>query len=259
MRPLVRRELSGGVGIVSFNRPERHNALSDALVEEWRDAIDWAICESSVRCILLRGEGPSFSSGRDTAELGRRADGQSDLEFVRRSQEFRFRILEAPKPVLAAVRGYVFGGGFEIALSADMRIAGDDAVFALPEIRFGLVPDTGGTQLLTPLIGPSKAKYLLMTGDRLTAATALEWGAVDWVVPAAELDAAALELAAKLVSAPTGALGLVKRLVDQAWAASIHAGIRQEGVAQALLFAGDEHRKAKAASLRRLKAGKDAR
>lgn len=249
---LVRQELVDGVAVVSFNRPNRHNALNDALVDRWRTAVHAAIADPDVRCILLRGEGRSFSSGRDTAELGQRTAGESDLEFVRRAQQIRLETLDAPKPVVAAVRGYVLGGAFEIALSADMRIAATDAVFAFPEIRFGLVADTGGTQLLTPLIGPSKAKYLLLSGDRLDAATALQWGVVDWVVEPDELDGAALDLARRLAAAPPQAAAAAKQLVDQAWAGSIRNGIGQELLAQVALFAGDEHEHSKAAHLARL-------
>jgi enoyl-CoA hydratase/carnithine racemase len=254
---LVRRELKAGVGVISFNRPDRHNALNDALVDEWEEALRWAIADPAVRCVLLRGEGRSFSSGRDTSELGHRNEGETDYEFVRRAQAIRLETLDAPKPVVAALRGYTFGGAFETALSADMRIAADDTVMAFPEIEFGLVADTGGTQLLTPLIGPSRAKYLLMTGARIDAATALEWGVVDWVVPAAELDEAAFELATKLAASPPGAVAVVKHLVDSAWAGSIRDGIRQELLAQAALFAGDEHQKTKAARLRTLNSQKE--
>jgi enoyl-CoA hydratase/carnithine racemase len=253
MTGLAPRQLVDGVGIISFNRPDRHNALNDALVEEWQESVRWAIADPDVRCILLRGEGRSFSSGRDTKELGQRANGESDYEFVQRAQAIRLEMLEVGKPVLAAVRGFVFGGAFETALAADMRMAADDTVFAFPEIQFGLIADTGGTQLLTPLIGPAKAKYLLLTGDRLDAATALEWGVVDWVVPAAELDGAALELAAKLAAAPPMAAALTKRLVDHAWAGSVRSGIRQELIAQTALFAGAEHKETKEARLRELR------
>ena len=104
-------------------------------------------------------------------------------------------MLESPKPVVAAVQGHALGGGFETALGADMRIAADDAVFGFPEIGYGLTADTGGTQLLTPLVGPARAKYLLMTGDRIGAEQALAWGIVEWVVSAADLRDAVLVLA----------------------------------------------------------------
>jgi enoyl-CoA hydratase/carnithine racemase len=150
-------------------------------------------------------------------------------------------MLESSKPVVAAVQGYALGGGFETALGADMRIAAEDAVFAFPEIGYGLTADTGGTQLLTPLVGPARAKYLLMTGERIDAAQALAWGIVDWVVPGPELREAALTLARKLAAAPPTAVAFAKQLVDQAWAGSIRNGMRQEVVAQAALFASDDY------------------
>jgi enoyl-CoA hydratase/carnithine racemase len=232
-----------GVGIVSFNRPARHNAIDDELGREWRDAVGHALEDDAVRCLLLCGEGASFCSGRDTAQLGQRAGGESDVEFVSRAQEIRVAMLESSKPVVAAVQGYALGGGFETALGADMRIAADDAVFGLPEVHYGLVADTGGTQLLTPLVGPAKAKYLLMTGDRIDAAQALAWGIVDWVVPASELRAAAFTLAGKLAAAPADSVGFAKQLVDQAWAGSIRNGMRQEVLAQTALFAAARTRR----------------
>jgi enoyl-CoA hydratase/carnithine racemase len=249
---LVLERRVGSVSVVSFNRPERHNALNDALSAQWSARVDDALHDPEVRCIVLGGEGRSFSSGRDTTQLGQRAAGESDLTFVRRAQESRLAMLEATKPIVAAVKGYVFGGAFEIALSADMRIAATDATFAFPEIKFGLVADTGGTQLLTPLIGPAKAKYLLLSGARIDAATAYAWGIVDWLVEPDALDEAALDLATSLAAAPPHAAALTKQLVDQAWASSIRNGIGQELLAQVALFAGDEHRQEKAAHLARL-------
>ena len=236
-----------GVGVVSFNRPARHNAIDDELGREWRAAVGRALDDHAVRCLLLCGEGRSFCSGRDTAQLGQRAGGESDVEFVARAQEIRVAMLESPKPVVAAVQGYALGGGFETALGADMRIVADDAVFAFPEVSYGLMADTGGTQLLTPLVGPAKAKYLLMTGERIDAAQALAWGIVDWVVPASELRAAALALARRLAAAPPTAVAFAKQLVDQAWAGSIRNGMRQEVVAQAALFGSDDYQRIKAA------------
>jgi len=245
-----------GVAVISFNRPERHNALNDAMSARWRTVVRASIADPEVRCLLLRGEGRSFSSGRDVAQLGGRPGGESDLSFVRRHQDIRLDVLDSPKPVVAAVKGYVFGGAFEIALSADMRLCATDATFAFPEIHYGLVADTGGTQMLTPLIGPSKAKYLHFTGDRIDAATALAWGAVDWLVEPDELDARSLALATKLALAPPNALQVAKQLVDQSWAGAIRNGMRQELLAQVSLFAGDEHAQTKAAAVERLAAAK---
>ena len=245
-----------GVAVISFNRPERHNALNDEMSSLWRKVVREAIVDPSVRCILLRGEGKSFSSGRDVTQLGSRTDGESDLSFVRRHQDIRLDVLDAPKPVVAAVKGYVFGGAFEIALSSDMRVCASDALFAFPEINYGLVADTGGSQMLTPLIGPSKSKYLHFTGERIDAATALEWGVVDWVVEPDEVESRAMALATKLAAAPPSAIQVAQQLIDQAWAGAIRNGMRQELLAQVSLFAGEEYAQTKAARIAQMQEAK---
>lgn len=244
---LISCKLVDGVGVLSFNRPERHNAISDDLFAQWTAALAELIEDDQARCILLRGEGPSFCSGRDTAELGKRAGGENDFRFLRRHQEIRLSTLDAPKPVVAAVHGVAFGGGFEIALSADIRIAADDAVFALPEITYGLLPDTGGTQLLLPLIGPAKTKFLVMSGERIAANRAQEWGVVDFVVSPADLDEEALRLCRRLAEHSPIAIAAAKQLIDQTWAGAVRSGIRQELLAQTALFASEEYRTLKLA------------
>jgi len=257
METLVRYEVVDGVGIVSFNRPERHNAINDEMGAQWHAALLAAIADPAARCLLLRGDGASFSSGRDTTQLGRRAEGESDEQFIRRVQEVREATLDAPKPVVAALRGHVIGGAFEIALSADMRVAASDVQCSFPEIRFGLVPDTGGTQLLTALAGPARAKWLVISGERLGAEEALRWGVVDWVVEPDELDTRALDVCRRLAAAPPTAAAAAKQLVDHAWRDSIRRGMALELSAQIELFAGDEHRRAKAAA--RQRAGRTAK
>ncbi|GMU79258.1 MAG: enoyl-CoA hydratase [Acidimicrobiia bacterium] len=246
---LVGSDVVDGVGIVSFNRPARHNAIDDAMGEAWADAVTASLSDPAVRCVLLRGEGPSFSSGRDTAQLGRRVAGEHDYDFVRRHQRLREATLDATKPIVAAVRGYALGGGFEIALSADMRIAATDAQLGFPEIRYGLVPDTGGTQLLTALVGPARAKWLVISGARIGADEAHRWGVVDWVVEPDHLDVRALDLCRQLAAAPPTAAAMAKQLVDHAWRETVRSGMRAELLAQTALFAGEEHRQAKAAAI----------
>jgi enoyl-CoA hydratase/carnithine racemase len=247
MSEVVLRELVDRVAVLSLNRPEKHNAFNDKMMDAWTGALDWAIGEPDARCILIRGEGASFSSGRDVTELGQRAKGETDYEFVRRAQDDALRLSETPKPVIAALRGYVFGGSFELALRADIRVAATDVKMCFPEIGFGILPDTGGTQLLTMLAGPSRAKLLIMTGDRIGADDAKAWGIVDIVVAPEELDEAALDLARRLASGPPLALALAKQLVDQFSADAVRRGTRAELVAQTGLFSSDDYREARAA------------
>lgn len=248
MSDLVLRELDDGVAVISFNRPHKHNAINDAMSAEWRAAVGWAIDAPEVRCILLRGEGPSFSSGRDVTELGQRAKGETDHEFVKAAQDFGLRLLDCPKPVVAALRGHVVGGALEAALRADIRIAAPDTVMRLPEIGFGLVPDTGGTQLVTMLAGPARAKQMIMTGEPVAADTALAWGLVNEVVEPERVDGRARELARALAAGPPLALRFAKQLVDQMWADGVRRGTRAELAAQTVLFASPDHAEAERAA-----------
>ncbi|MCU1345919.1 MAG: crt 10, partial [Acidimicrobiia bacterium] len=191
-----------GVATLSFNRPARHNAVNDELHAAFDAGFGSVVEDPDVRVILLRGEGRSFCSGRDTAELGRRSGGESDLSFMSRHQRSRFAQLECPKPIVAALKGHVLGGGLEMALACDMRIAATDMRMAFPEIGYGLVTDTGGAPLTTMLAGPSRAKRMIMTGDAVDADTALRWGLVDEVVAPEELDPVAHRLCLRLAERP---------------------------------------------------------
>lgn len=239
-----------GVGVLSLNRPHRHNAVSDEMFDEMGDALRAHLKDNSVRCILLRGEGSSFCSGRDTAQLGRRVNGEDDFSFVARHQRFRFDLLESPKPVVAAVKGYALGGGFELALSADIRIVADDAVFSLPEVGYGLVTDTGGAPLLAALAGPARAKYLVLSGVRIDAATAHHWGIAEEVVSPESLDDRAMEFCRRLAAQPGLAVSMGKMLIDQATSAGIRNGIRQELIAQTALFSSHDYLELKRARQR---------
>ncbi len=247
MAERVLRDVEEGVGIVSLNRPDKHNAIDDETSLALLEALGWAISSPDTRSILIRGEGPSFCSGRDTAVLGRRAENESDFSFVRRAQDARLAMLDAPKPIVAAVRGHAIGGGMELALAADMRVASTDMRMRLPEIEYGILPDTGGTQLLTTLVGPSRTKFLVMSGDTIEGPRALDWGIVDWLVPPEDLDATALGIAKKLAAGPPLAIAMAKQLVDQVHGESIRRGIRFELLAQTTLFKSEDHGEARAA------------
>jgi enoyl-CoA hydratase/carnithine racemase len=239
--------VADGVATVSLNRPHRHNAIDDQTHDEFSRVWREALAHDEARVIVLRGEGPSFCSGRDTAQLGERPAGESDLSFVRRHQQTRIAQLSSPKPIIAALRGHVLGGGLEMALSADLRIAASDVRLAFPEIRYGLMTDTGGSPLTTVLAGPSRAKWLLMTGRPIDAARALEWGLVDEVVAPEEVDERAAALAAEIADKPAEALALIKQTVDGMWDGQVQAALRAELVGQVALFGGEDYQARKRA------------
>lgn len=243
----VLTELVDGVARITINRPERHNAMDDPTSEAFGEAVTWATGSADVRAIVIGGAGRSFSSGRDTAHLGQRPGGESDYEFVLRSQRSRVALMESTKPVIAALKGAVLGGALELALSADFRIASTDARMGFPEVGFGIMTDTGGAPLTTMLAGPSRAKYLLMTAERIDAQRALEWGLVDQVVEPAELDDAVNAFATRLAAGPPLALAMIKQVVDGMWSGAVRRSLGEELLAQSALFRSGDHAEAKLA------------
>lgn len=239
--------VANGVATISLNRPARHNAIDDdthdLLVETW----DAVLADPTVKVVLIRGEGRSFCSGRDTSQLGERVAGESDLSFIRRHQRIRETQLGSPKPVVAALQGNVLGGGLEMALAADVRIAADDLRMAFPEIRYGLMTDTGGSALTTILAGPSRAKWMLMTGRPVDATRALGWGLVDEVVARADLDTAASAFTAELAERSVDALAMIKGAVDGMWRGHVRSAMHAELVSQVALFAGGDYQALKRA------------
>jgi enoyl-CoA hydratase len=243
----VLSELDGPLRIITLNRPERHNAMNDEMSALFQSLLFAALEETESSAILLRANGKSFCSGRDTSVLGHRERDESDYHFVRRHQEGRLRMLEATKPVIAAVKGGAIGGGCEIALAADIRVADTTLKMALPEINYGLLPDTGGTQMLTALIGPSRTKYMVMSGDKIDAHTALDWGAVDFVVSPEELDERALSIARTIASKPPINLAMAKDMINLMHGPTIRTGTRAELMAQSYIFKTDDYAEARAA------------
>lgn len=235
------------VAIISLNRPEKHNAMNSAMSEAFAHAIARAQADCDVRSILLRGEGKSFCSGRDTSALGVRPEGVSDFAHVSQSQSRKFNLIDSQKPVIAALRGHAIGGGFEIALHCDMRVASETARLSLPEIDHGIITDGGGSVITAALAGASRAKYMLMTCDAVGAHQALQWGLVDFVVPDKDLDAFAFDLAAKVAARPPIHVAMAKILIDGLQGESIRRGIREELIAITALYKTEDRQEAKTA------------
>ena len=249
MTPKLKLAVADGVATISLNRPERHNAVDDELHDGLAELWAQVLADPSARVILLRGEGRSFCSGRDTTQLGQRTAGESDLAFIRRHQDTRVLQLASPKPVIAALRGHVLGGGLEMALAADIRVAAADVRMAFPEIRYGLMTDTGGSPLVTMLAGPSRAKWMLMTGQPVDAQRALSWGLVDEVVAPEEVDEVAAALAREIAAGPVDALAMIKQTVDGIWHGALHAALRGELLGQVALFSSADYQARRRARL----------
>lgn len=235
-----------GVAVVTFDRPHRHNAFTDAsdqqlfaVLRDLRDRGD------TIRCVVLRGEGPSFSSGRDTAELGVRAPGVSDHDYIAAGHAGTRVLLDLRCPTIAALKGWVLGGSFERALLCDLRVAADDARMALPEVAHGVVPDSGGVARLFQMAGHGVAADLALTGRVIDAAEALSHGIVSRVVPTAELDDAVLAIAHDIASRPRLAVELARETIAQLATPAVLATLDRERLAQSTVMASEEYRAAR--------------
>ncbi|MFF5112853.1 enoyl-CoA hydratase/isomerase family protein [Streptosporangium sp. NPDC000509] len=221
----VRRE--GGVATVVIDRPPA-NAVVPAMIEEFLDLIPKLAEDHEVRCIVITGTGRFFVAGADIAVM--RDLSEANHLRMRRWIEVQ-RLLElAPKPVIAAMNGHALGGGAELALACDLRILAGSATFGFPEMNLGLFPGAGGSQRLPRLLGPHRAKLLMIEGARLPAAEALRMGLVD-VVTGDDFDRVVAEHAAALAAKPTRAVGMLKRIVDSGHGVPIEQALEGERAA----------------------------
>jgi len=230
-------ERKDGVGAITINRPKALNALSRATVAELARAVEELAGDDSVRAVVLTGAGEkAFVAGADISEFNTLQSAEEAAEYARAGQAVLNRIERLPKPVIAAINGYALGGGCELAMACDIRVAADTARLGQPEINLGIIPGYGGTQRLPRLVGKGAAKLLVLTGDPITAAEALRIGLVDVVVPAAELMDKALELAAKLASKAPAALRLCKQAINEGTEGTLAAGLGHEAALFGLVF-----------------------
>ncbi|MEU9995279.1 enoyl-CoA hydratase-related protein [Streptomyces sp. NPDC050848] len=234
----VNLEVAEGVGTIRLDRPPM-NALDIAVQDRLRELAQEASDRDDVRAVILYGGEKVFAAGADIKEM-QVMDHAAMVKRSRALQDAFTAIARIPKPVVAAITGYALGGGCELALCADYRIAADNAKLGQPEILLGLIPGAGGTQRLSRLVGPSKAKDLIFTGRMVKADEALTLGLVDRVVPAAEVYEQAHAWAAKLAQGPAIALRAAKEAIDQGLEADIDTGLAIERTWFAGLFATED-------------------
>ncbi len=238
MGEFVRVEVADGIATIRLDRPKM-NALNAQVQAEIAAAAAEVPADAAVRAVILYGGERVFAAGADIKEM-QAMDHTAMVLRARALQDSFTAVARIPKPVVAAVTGYALGGGCELALCADIRIAGDNAKLGQPEILLGLIPGAGGTQRLARLIGPSKAKDLIFTGRQVKADEALALGLVDRVVPAADVYAEAHAWAAKLAQGPAIALRAAKESVDTGLETDIETGLAVERNWFAGLFATED-------------------
>jgi methylglutaconyl-CoA hydratase len=227
-KKVVVNRLENGIAMITLNRPEAANALSVQMLEELKEAILACKFDRTVRCIVMTGAGEkAFCAGADLKERA----GMDPVQVRKTLSLIRGNIneLEAlPQPVIAAVNGVAFGGGTELALSCDIRIASETAKFGLTETSLGIIPGAGGTQRLPRLVGKGRAKELIFTARRINAAEALEIGLVEYMVPADNLIEKALEIAGQIVKNGPIAVAQAKFAIDKGYDVDLNTGLAIE-------------------------------
>ena len=240
MGEFVRLEVDGAVGTIRLDRPKM-NAINTQLRTELQACAEEARDRDDVRAVVLYGGERVFAAGADIKEMQSITYAQM-LAYGTGLQEAFKVVAKLPKPVVAAVTGFALGGGFELALTADFRVLGESAKVGVPEILLGVIPGAGGTQRLTRLVGPAKAKGMVYTGRFVGAEEALALGIADKVVPDADVYTAAVEMASQWAAGPAVALRAAKQAVDEGLELDLDSALRLETSLFAGLFATDDQR-----------------
>ena len=224
----ISSERYDAVALVTIDNPPM-NALSAALLDELEAEIETLDADDAVRAIVLRGAGErAFVAGADIKEFPSLRETASEGGSARGIQRVGHRMDAARTPFVAAIQGFCLGGGLELALCCDIRVCSDDARLGQPEIKLGLIPGGGGTQRLPRLIGAGRAMLLNLTGEFVDAQTARAWGLVERVVPAAELEAAALEVAGQIAAQSPHAVAVLRELARTTRDLPLEEGLRRE-------------------------------
>ncbi len=256
---LVTLDIQEGIATLCLNRPDKRNALNADLMRSIAEAFDAVRDDPAARVIVVRGKGPAFSSGIDHGfllEVFQKSQGVPFKHLHHDIQEVFHRIERMEKPVIAALHRTCLGMALELALACDFRLATADCVLGLPEIAFGIIPDVGGTTRLLRVVGPQRAKGLILTGRIVTAATAEGMGLVDEVAAdGADLDARVLRLATRLRDLSPLAVGKAKTLLRQSLDTDTATSFQLEGLVQEVLMRQPDLPERFASALRLIKEG----
>jgi enoyl-CoA hydratase/carnithine racemase len=221
---VIRDDRDDGVVLLRLNRPPL-NALSQALLGELADHAAALRADPNVKAVVVAGSDKALAAGADISEFGNQDDARRIEAHFRAAFD---GLGEIPRPVIAAMRGFALGGGLELALACDLRVAADPARMGQPEILLGIIPGAGGTQRLPRLVGPARAKELVWSGRQVRADEALAIGLVDRVVPADDVETNALEWAATLGRGAVVAMGYAKRAIDRGLDGPLSTGLDLE-------------------------------
>jgi len=248
--PLLVERPSDALAVLRLNRPQVRNALNLEVRARLADEVTRHAADPAIRCLIITGSDTVFAAGADISQMAE----AGPIEIMARNlQKYWRTIMDCPKPVIAAIEGYALGGGLELALCADIIVAGDGARLGLPEVKIGILPGGGGTQKLARLIGSKRAMLLLMTGRLFSAAEALSMGVVSEVAPAGQALARAVEIATVIAAQPPIAVMQIKEIVNAGLNAPLDTALMLERKALQLQFATRDQKEGMRAFLEKRK------
>ncbi len=243
----VRLDIDGAIATITNDNAEKHNAFDDEM-----DARLFAILAEleerpDVRAVIWRGEGKSWSSGRDVASIGSNKTGMTHHELMRRGHRGIQQVWDIDAPIIVAIQGWALGGSFQRALLCDIRIAAEGARFMLPEVTHGVIPDTGGVAVLYEMCGHGLVSDMVLTGRRLSAEEALAHGIVSRIVPPTELDATAREMAEGIAASPAATVKMARKVIGHLARPQVSSSMEDELIYQTYINRSDDYREFRAA------------
>jgi len=234
-------EVDNGIGHIEINRPEVRNAMNRATRKEMIHALETVEQDSGIKVLILSGKGgKAFIAGSDLSELAQYSPLEMEAFMAELAQGFYTRFQKLDKPVIAMIDGYCLGGGLELALACDIRIASDRSTLGLPEINLGIIPGGGGTQRLTSQVGMGKAKEMIFTGALIDAREAKQLGLLNQVYPAEELPEQVMRMAKLIAQKSALALKWAKRCINTSAEVGLDNGLAYEALAECLMFSSQD-------------------
>jgi enoyl-CoA hydratase/carnithine racemase len=240
-------EIDGAVATITNDNPDKHNAFDDEMDARLFEILGELRHRSDVRVVIWRGEGRSFSSGRDVGSIGTQKTELTHHELMRRGHRGIQQLWDLDQPVLVACKGWVMGGSFQRALLCDVRVAAEGTRFRLPELTHGVIPDTGGMAVLHQMCGHGVVSDMVLTGRIMEAEEALSHGIVSRVVSAEELDGVVRDMAEQIAATPTVAVKLAREVLRQLTVPDVRASMRDEMIYQTFLNRSDDFAEFRAA------------
>ena len=243
----VHLAIDGPIATITNDNPDKHNAFDDDMDLELFDVLGELKQHPEVRAVIWRGEGKSFSSGRDVGSIGNLKVELSHHELMRRGHRGIQQVWDLDAPIIVACKGWVMGGSFQRALLCDIRVAAEGTRFRLPEVTYGVIPDTGGVAVLYEMCGHGVVSDMVLTGRILSAEEALAHGIVSRVVPAEELDATVQEIAEQIASSPAVTVKMAREVIRHLAQPQIRTSMNDEMIYQTFISRSDDMAEMRAA------------